>query len=117
MQDYTQEVTRITEEILGELSPSQDMLLIPIVEAVCQIMDGRLKADITNVDCRNAYIPACAMYAASCLRGLDRDDLASFTAGTLSLSFEENSSALTRIADQLMSPFYAAPAIFRGVRA
>lgn len=117
MQDYRQDVFVAAEGILGELSSPQAQLLLMIVEAVCLQMDKKLKKGISNVHCRNAYIPACAMYAASFLRGVDQENLSAFTAGTVSLSFHEGSSSLTRLADELMAPWLAAPVIFRGVRA
>ena len=79
-------------------------------------MDRRLKQGISNAACRNAYIAACAMYAVSYLRGTDREMLSAFTAGTLSLNFEESNSSLTRLADELMEPWLDTPAIFRGVK-
>lgn len=116
MQDYRQDVLTAAEGIIGELSSPQAQLLIMIVEAVCLQMDERLKEGITNANCRSAYIPACAMYAASFLRGADQENLSAFTAGTVSLSFHEGSSSLTRLADELMAPWLAAPAVLRSVR-
>ena len=115
MEDYRREVLDAAEGILGELSSLQDRLLVDIAEAVCTQMNQRLKAGITNLDCRSAYIPACAMYTAAYLRDLDRNSLSSFTAGTLSLSFDGNSSNLIRMADELMAPWLAVKPVLRGV--
>ena len=117
MEDYRQEVLQAAEDILGELSSPKINLLMSIVEGVCMGMDRRLKQGISNAECRQAYVAACAMYAVSYLRGTDQEALSAFTAGTLSLSFEDNHSDLTRLADKLMEPWLAAPAIFRGVKA
>ena len=117
MQNYRQDVLETAMGIMGELDSPQAQFLNSIVEAVCQRMDLRLKEGISNADCSSAYITACAMYAVSYLRSLQQEDLSAFTAGTLSLSFESSTSDLTRIADELMAPWLAAPAIFRGVKA
>ena len=114
--DYRQDVLNAAAGILGELSPDQNQLLSLVTDAVCRQMDERLKEGITNGHCRSAYIPACALYVAAFLRGINTENLSSFTAGTVSLSFHEEDSSLIRLADELMAPWLAAPVIFRGVR-
>ena len=103
--------------LLGDLTDDEADFLAFIVEAVCLQMDQKLRADADPKEYSFAYIPACTMMSVSYYRSIDNKNLASFTAGTVSLSFQENNSALARMAEQLLAPWLKTPAIFHGVRA
>ncbi len=115
MEDYRDDVYVYARGILGELTEDQSDLLLCVAHAVCVQMDSRLRPGVTNSDCRNAYILACALYCVSFLRNLNAEQLSSFTAGTLSLSFSQNASPLVTMAEQLMAPWLAVKPVFYGV--
>lgn len=116
MQDYRSDVYDAALSILGELSVSQKELLLLVSQASCQAMDGRLREGVTNSDCGTFYVLACALYAVSFLKSVSTEQLSSFTAGTVSLSFSQSASSLTELADRMMAPWLEVPAVFRGVR-
>ena len=116
MQDYRNDVYDAARGILGELTEEQSSLLQSVAQAVCIQMDSRLREGVSNADCQYAYILACALYAVSFLKSVSTEQLSSFTAGTVSLSFSQSASSLTELADRIMAPWLEVPTIFRGVR-
>ncbi len=115
MADYRSEIFEAASGILGELAQEQEECLLLLVHSVCVYMDGRLRDDITNEDCKGAYISACVLYSVAYLRCLDAEQLSSFTAGTVSLSFDRVPSTVIQMADRLIEPWLKVESVFRGV--
>ena len=96
----------------------QELLLAPMVEAVVPALRGRLKAGVTEEECGSAFRLAAAMMA---MEGLDRTrggQVASFTAGDLSIrTGGGGESGLSAQAERLLAPWLRETGFaFRGVR-
>lgn len=116
MTDYRSDVRQTARAIAGQISDEQSALLEQLSDGACAYLDSRLRQDVSKFDCAGAYVLAAALYAVSLLRSLSAEKLSAFTAGTLSVSFEQDADSLTRMADRLMAPWFGAPTAFLGVR-
>ena len=117
MPKYFSDVLCNATMLLGDLTDDEADFLALIVEAVCLQMDQKLRKDADPKEYNFAYIPACTMLSISYYRSIDNKNLSSFTAGTVSLSFQENNSTLVAMAEKLMAPWLQIAPVFRGVRA
>jgi len=96
----------------------QDVLLIPLIEAVSAALEGRLKRGVTPEHCGSAFPLAVALVA---MDGLERatggSRVASFTAGEVSIRTQSaEQGGLTAQAERLMAPWLGETGFaFRGV--
>lgn len=115
MEDYREDILATAELFMGGLTASQSDILLKLIEGIYDGLLARLGTGIDPAACKNALIPACALYALSMYRSMDRENISAFTAGTLSLSFADHSSQLTQMADSLLAPWLRPAAAFRSV--
>lgn len=117
MNDYRHEVYDLSLNLLGTITEEQDQLLYRLVEVVCIHVDKSLRSGVSNGELHSTYVLACALYCLSVFRSVSADAISSFTAGTLSVSLDQDDSQLTQIANRLLANWRAPETAFLGVRA
>lgn len=101
-------------------SEDQEELLLPLVQAVSSQLAARLRDGTVPEDCGPAFPLAAAMTAMDQLSGMlgSGDEVASFTAGDLTIRKESGSrsKALSAQAERLLTPWLAGSRfVFQGV--
>lgn len=115
----------MTEEIVAlcramGASEDQEELLLPLVQAVRSQLAARLRDGTAPEDCGPAFPLAAAMTAMDQLSGMlgGGDEVASFTAGDLTIRKESGSRSgtLSAQAERLLAPWLAGSGfVFQGV--
>lgn len=97
-------------------SADQEELLLPLAQAVEKQLAGRLKEGVKPEDCGTAFPLAAAMVVMDRLAGMTGGgEIASFTAGDLTVR-RETGKSLSRQAEELLAPWLKDDGfIFRGV--
>ena len=102
-------------------SKDQEELLLPLVQAVCGQLAGRLRTGTFPEDCGPAFPLAAAMTAMDQLSGMlggGSGEVTSFTAGDLTIRKESGSrnKTLAAQAERLLAPWLAGTGlVFQGV--
>lgn len=118
----------MTEEILAlcramGAEEDQEELLLPLIQVVCERLAGRLKPEVMPEDCGPAFPLAAAMVVMERLSGLTGGgsigEVASFTAGDLTIKRESGGQAAKGLAQQageLLAPWLRDSGfVFQGV--
>lgn len=99
----------MTERILSlcgamGVSAGREELLLPLAQAVESQLAGRLREGVSPEDCGPAFPLAAAMTVMDRLAGMTGGEVASFTAGDLTVR-RETGKALSRQAEELLAPW------------
>lgn len=120
----------MNEEILalcGAMGAGEDQkeLLLPLVQAVRERLEGRLREGVAAEDCGPAFLLAAAMVVMDRLAGMTGGgvvgEITSFTAGELTIRKEAGSGgsggkSLSHQAEELLAPWLGDTGFcFRGV--
>ena len=118
----------MTQEIMAlcgamGAAADQEELLLPLIQAVCDQLAGRLREGITPEDCGPAFPLAAAMTVMDKLSGItgggNTGEVTSFTAGDLTIRREAGSGTgkgLSEQAEELLAPWLKSTGFcFQGV--
>ena len=83
----------------------QEELLLPLIQAVRDRLAGALKEGIAPEDCGPAFPLAAAMTVMDWLEDLEGGQIASFTAGDLTVRRDQGGRSLSEQAEELLSPW------------
>ena len=120
--NVSEQILELARGIVG--ADEENALLEPLCHAAEAAWMSRLKSGITAEDCGEAFLCAVAFTAAAdYMVSRGGDDVASFTAGEISIKRKEGSdeaaqaTALRKTAERLMAPYAVAESFaFKGVR-
>ncbi|MDR0889258.1 MAG: hypothetical protein LBM28_01250 [Oscillospiraceae bacterium] len=103
----------------GTLVAQQQDVLNMLCLAAQAEFSSRLRPGIAAEDCRENFVAAAAILAVSAFHCVHKDEMASFNAGSISLTLREaDSSALAVLAKRMLAPWCSDEGFsFRGVRA
>lgn len=116
----SEQILELTQGIVG--TEEENVLLEALCHAAETAWVSRLKRGITAEDCGEAFLCAVAFTAAAdYMVSRGGDDVASFTAGEISIKKREcgeaQATALRKAAERLMAPYAATESFaFKGVQ-
>ena len=110
-----QDVLMAAEQLQGPFSQEEFERAELMCSAAVDLLSRRLRSGLTYADCRAPFVLAGALLTCSLLKTAAGDNLAGFTAGTLSLAFGEKNDHRARAAFELLAPWSADGTAFVGV--
>ena len=113
----TDEIIALAGELLPDKKPDETVLRT-LCKASEQEVSFQLRSDISPEECRDSFVMAAALVAASHYAEAVRPvggSVKSFSVGEVSVTAAESGSALRKQAELLMKPFSRSGFSFRGV--
>lgn len=102
------------------MSPPLDSMQHDVLLMLCRAaepnMKLRLRPGIGPEDCYECFVAATAILAISSFQTLQADRIASFDAGSVSVTLKSDQSALAQLAVGMIQPWCDDGFCFRGVR-
>ncbi|MBE6927503.1 MAG: hypothetical protein E7467_03285 [Ruminococcaceae bacterium] len=99
----------------AELNGSDKPYMEAVSRAVWQILKANLRKNVAIEEYRDALITAGALLVLRYMECIERNELASFDAGTLKLAFRDSDSGLMSFVRLLLAPCCRGDCIVLGV--
>lgn len=93
-----------------------EALLTLLCEPITAYLTKKLRSGVKPDDCRECFVTAGAILAASAAKRFAARGISSFDAGTLSITLEDKSDENSRFAMELIAPWCGGNVAFRSVR-
>lgn len=111
------EVLATASGLLGRVDHAISATLQLLCPSAVQSLAARLRPGVHDGECHDSFVLAAALYLLFLYDTLDGEDLRSFDAGTLALTFAGREERLPELAARLIAPWCEDGAAFLGVRA